>query len=74
MDFYQTSIKMYEALTPQQQTDLKKKAVADAKLKNPALNSVSDDQLDYDPTTNTVSKNKLSPQDIAKLKNVKVRI
>lgn len=74
MDFYQTSKRIYEALTPEQQANLKKKAVADAKLKNPALNTVSDDQLDYDPATNTVTKNKLSPQDIAKLKNVKVKM
>lgn len=64
-----------EGLTPEQQKkeDLKKKILDTARLKNPKFKDLSDDELDYDEKTNTVTQKKLSPVEKAKLKTLKVK-
>lgn len=79
MDFNQTYAKMLEikeAMTPEEQrkADMKKKAIAAAKAKNQSLANVPDEELDYDEATNTVKKMKLNAGDLAKAKNVKIKV
>lgn len=58
----------------QKKADMRKKAIASAKKKNPSIANISDDDFDYDEASNTVSVSKMSPTDKAKINNVKVKI
>ncbi len=76
MDFKETLKKIEEAtLTYDQQkaADMKKAAIAAAKKKDPSLANISDDDFDYDPKTNTVTKMKLSTTDLSRTKNVIIK-
>ena len=75
MDFNKTLQYLQEALNSQQQkaTDTKALAIANAKKKNAALANVPDEDFEYDEKTNTLKRLKLTPSEIAKLKNVRVQ-